>query len=371
MNASPERIMYMAMELSNKEWKLAFAAPGGKVRLRSMPARNQIRLVAEIKLAKEKLGLPPAARVRSCYEAGRDGFWIDRMLKKIGVENSVVDSASIEVDRRLRRAKTDRLDAQNLVSRLVRYWEDTTECRKWSVVRVPDEADEDARRTRREVGRLSGEQTAHLSRIRSLLALQGVIVTRVTRAAVLGAKDWAGRELPAALRAELAREMSRLEIVREQLKTLEKEHVESLKKPVTRGQQSAAKMLYLKSLGVATALTLGNEFFGWRNFRNRRQVGSCAGLTGTPYDSGGQRREQGINKAGNRRVRHLMVEQAWRWLRWQPQRALSRWYQERFGGGGSRLRRVGIVALARKLLVAIWKYLAFDIVPEGAVLKPA
>ena len=371
MNASPRRIMYMALELSNQEWKLAFTVPGGRVRLRTMAARQLSRLQAEIAVAKEKLGLPPEARVRSCYEAGRDGFWIHRWLVQQGVENLVVDSSSIEVNRRSRRAKTDRLDAQSLAGRLVRYWEDTTEGKKWSVVRVPEEADEDARRTRRETERLTEEQTGHLARIRSLLALHGVVVKRIKRAVVLGAKDWAGRDLPAALRAELARELDRLEIVREQLDTLEKAQMDVLRKPTTAGSKAAAKLAQLKSLGVATALTLGNEFFGWRNFQNRRQVGACAGLTGTPYDSGGQRREQGINKAGNRRVRRLMVEQAWRWLHWQPQSALTQWFRERFGAGGRRVRRIGIVALARKLLVAFWKYVAFDSVPVGAVLKSA
>lgn len=370
MNASPGRIMYMALELSNTEWKLAFTTPGGKVRLRSIPARLVNRLVAEIAIAKAKLGLLPEARVRCCFEAGRDGFWIHRWLTKVGVENVVVDSSSIEVDRRYRRAKTDRLDARSLAGRLVRYWEDTTEGKKWSVVHVPTEEDEDARRPRRETERLTEEQTGHVARIRSLLVLHGVVVKGVARATVLGAKDWAGRDLPADLRAELSRELDRLEIVRKQLKTLEQAQAETLKQPVTAGGRAAAKLVRLKSLGLATAMTLGNEFFGWRNFRNRRQVGACAGLTGTPYDSGGQRREQGISKAGNRRVRQLMVEQAWRWLHWQPASELTRWFRERFGVGGARLRRVGIVALARKLLVAFWKYVAFDLVPAGAVLKP-
>ena len=371
MNASPESIMYLALELSNQEWKLAFTVPGGKERLRSMPARQLGRLLAEIRAAKEKLGLPAEARVRSCYEAGRDGFWIHRWLVTQDVENVVVDSASIEVNRRLRRAKTDRLDARSLAARLVRYWEDTTHGKRWSVVHVPTETDEDARRPRRETERLTTEQTGHAARVRSLLALHGVVVKRLSRETVLGAKDWAGRELPAAQRAELARELDRLEIVRHQREELEKAQKEALQKPTTAGGRSAAKLLQLKSLGVATAVTLGHEFFGWRNFRNRRQVGACAGLTGTPYDSGGQRREQGISKAGNRHVRHLMVEQAWRWLHWQPQSELTRWFRERYGGGGARSRRVGIVALARKLLVAFWKYVAFDIVPVGAVLKRA
>ena len=370
MNASPERIMYLALELGNREWKLGFTVAGGKLRLRSMPARSMARLQAEIREAKEKFGLAADARARSCYEAGRDGFWLHRWLTEQGVESQVVDPASIEVNRRLRRAKTDRLDARSLAGRLVRYWE-YGEQRQWSVIHVPAEVDEDARRPRREMERLTGEQTGHLARIRSLLALQGVVVMKVSRATVLGAKDWAGRALPAALQAELERELNRLELVREQLRNLERVQVETLKQPHTAGERASAKLASLKSLGVVTAVTLGGEFFGWRSFQNRRQVGACAGLTGTPYDSGGQRREQGISKAGNRRVRHLMVEQAWRWLHWQPQSDLSRWFRERFGSGGARLRRVGIVALARKLLVAFWKYVAFDLVPGGAVLKPA
>jgi transposase len=370
MNASPERIMYLALDLGNREWKLAFTVAGGKLRVRSMPARQMERLQAEIREAKTKLGLVAETRVRSCYEAGRDGFWLHRWLTAQGVESQVVDPASIEVNRRLRRAKTDRLDARSLAGRLVRYWE-YGERRQWSVVRVPSEADEDARRPRREMERLTEEQTAHLARIRSLLVLQGAVVKKVSRATVLEVKDWAGRAFPAAQREELEREVSRLEMVREQLKNLERVQVESLKKPTTAGERAAAKLVCLKSLGVATAVTLGGEFFGWRHFQNRRQVGACAGLTGTPCSSGELHRELGISKAGNRRVRHLMVEQAWRWLHWQPQSELSRWYRARFGCGGVRLRRIGIVALARKLLVAFWKYVAFDLVPGGAVLKPA
>lgn len=370
MNVTQVKNMYFSVEMGNKEWKLAFTVPGGKVRLRTIPARLMPRLLAEITVAKGKLGLPAATQVRSCYEAGRDGFWLHRWLVAQGVESQVVDPASIEVNRRLRRAKTDRLDALSLVGRLVRYWE-YGERKLWSVLNVPAETDEDARRPRRETERLTEEQTAHVARIRSLLCLHGVTVKGVTRKTVLSVKDWQGKDLPAGLRAEVIRELERLEFVRGQLRTLEDAQTEAMKQPATAGGQSAAKLVQLKSLGVTTAVTLGYEFFGWRNFRNRRQVGACAGLTGTPYDSGGQRREQGINKAGNRRVRQLMVEQAWRWVRWQPQTELARWYQERFGIGGARLRRVGIVALARKLLVAFWKFVTFDTVPTGAILKPA
>jgi transposase len=362
--------MYVALELGNREWKAAFTVVGGKLRLRTVAARNLKQLRTEIAVAKQKLGVPEEAAVRSCYEAGRDGFWLHRWLEQEGVGNQVVDPASIEVDRRLRRAKTDRLDARSLVRRLVREWE-YGEGKSWSVVRVPSEEEEDARRPRRETERLTLEQTMHATRIRSLLALHGVSVGALRRSVVLGARDWAGRELPPELRAELARELDRWEMVRAQRRELVQSQTRALKTPATAGAKAARKLTQLTGVGVATGVTLGYEFFGWRDFRNRRQVGACAGLTGTPYDSGGQRREQGISKAGNRRVRHLMVEQAWRWLRWQPQSDLSRWFQERFGGRGARARRVGIVALARKLLIAFWKFVTFEVVPAGARLRAA
>jgi len=361
----------MALELSNKEWKLAFTCRGGSVRVRAIPARQISRLLAEIRQAKAKQGLPDEAVVRSCYEAGRDGFWLHRCLEKNGLENLVVDSASIEVNRRLRRAKTDRLDARSLAAGLLRHWEETTGRSHWSVVRVPTEAEEDARRPRRETDRLTEEQTAHLARIRSLLCLHGVVLKRITRPALEQVTDWAGRELPTGVREEVFRELTRLEQVREQLKALVEEQTQALEKSANAGCQAAKKLMQVKSLGQATAVTLAYEFFGWRDFRNRRQVGACAGLTGTPYDSGGQRREQGISKAGNRRIRYTMIEQAWRWLKWQPESEMAQWYRRRFGGGGVRMRRIGIVALARKLLVALWKYVTFDVVPGGAILKQA
>lgn len=362
--------MYLALELSNKEWKLAFMTSDGQKRMKNVGARNLTSLKAEIERSKAKLGLPAEAQVRSCFEAGRDGFWLHRHLAQSGVVNVVVDPSSIEVDRRKRRAKTDRLDAQRLVDRLSRYWERPEEDR-WRVVNVPSEEEEDARRVRREIEGLTSERTSHLARIRSLLCLCGVVEGKITEETAEVVKDWAGRNLPTNLQAEIKREYARLKLVEEQLKEVNKQQVAEIKKPTSAGSQAAHKLMKLKGLGEATGATLGHEFFGWRKFKNRKQVGACAGLCGTPYDSGGSRREQGISKAGNRRVRYTMIEAAWRWQTLQPDSAITRWFRERFGSGGNRSRRIGIVALARKLLVALWKYVEFDIMPEGAVLKKA
>lgn len=368
MNANPENIMYMALELSNTEWKLAFMTTGGVKRFRPVVARNVRALLDEIKLAKQKLGLPPDACVRSCFEAGRDGFWLHWLLTENDVKNIVVDSASIEVDRRQRRAKTDQLDARRLVERLALHHERPHE-QRWRVVRVPDRADEDARRPHREIERLTQEKSSHQARLRSLLVMHGVTMKKLSKETLSTARDWKGLELPQHIMAEMLREYERLELCRNQLAHMQKEQEADVLQPATDGGRAANRLIRLKGLGQVTCSVLGYEFFGWRQFSNRRQVGACSGLCGTPYDSGDSRREQGISKAGNRRVRHAMIECAWRWLTWQPQSALACWYQKRFGSGGSRQRRIGIVALARKLLVAFWKYVAFDCVPEGVILK--
>lgn len=364
-----EKILYLAMELSNKTWKLAFS-DGSKVRQVNVPAGNVERLRAQVVMAKQKLGLAPECEVHSCFEAGRDGFWIHRMLETLGIQNLVVDSASIEVNRRQRRAKTDRLDAEKLVRMLMRYLL-YGEKKTWSVVRVPSEAQEDERRRHRERERLVHEHSAHAARIRSLLCLNGSRLRRMSAAAVRAARDWSGRPLPESTAAELRRELDRLAVLDGQLAELEAAQAQRLKAPQTAVECRAQRLNGLRAIGPVTATTLSEEGLGWRNFRNRRQVGAWGGLTGTPYDSGQSTREQGISKAGNRRVRTLMVELSWGWLRYQPRSNLSLWYQQRFGQGNKRMRRVGIVALARKLLVALWKYLEHDELPDGAVLRCA
>ena len=372
-NPHSDPTLYLAMELSNREWKLAFG-DGRQERQVTIPARDQARLRQAIAQAKAKLGLPAAAPIYSCYEAGRDGFWIHRLLEKIGVVNLVVDSASIEVNRRQRRAKTDRLDAQKLLTMLLRY-RLYGETKLWSVVRVPSEADEARRRHHRNEERLKKERQQHLVRMKSLLVLNGVNVPRLPKD-WRAVRDWDGRPLPAEVLRELEQEQARLDIVVSQLKELEEARAQRLRTarkeaPAPAAERWALKLAELNGVGEDTAWKLAHEFFGWREFRNRRQVGGAAGLTGSPYSSGDSQREQGISKAGNARVRHLMTELAWRWLRFQSGSELARWYERRFGTGTKRMRRVGIVALARKLLVALWRYGAQGVIPQGVLIKAA
>ena len=372
-NPHSDPTLYLAMELSNREWKLAFG-DGRQERQVTIPARDQARLRQAIAQAKAKLGLPAAAPIYSCYEAGRDGFWIHRLLEKIGVVNLVVDSASIEVNRRQRRAKTDRLDAQKLLTMLLRY-RLYGETKLWSVVRVPSEADEARRRHHRNEERLKKERQQHLVRMKSLLVLNGVNVPRLPKD-WRAVRDWDGRPLPAEVLRELEQEQARLDIVVSQLKELEEARAQRLRtarkeEAAPAAERWALKLAELNGVGEDTAWKLAHEFFGWREFQNRRQVGSAAGLTGSPYSSEDSQREQGISKAGNARVRHLMTELAWRWLRFQSGSELARWYEQRFGAGTKRMRRVGIVALARKLLVALWRYGAQGVLPQGVLIKAA
>ncbi|OGV77785.1 MAG: hypothetical protein A2340_07410 [Lentisphaerae bacterium RIFOXYB12_FULL_60_10] len=366
-----EASVYLAIELSNKEWKLAFG-DGKQIRLIGIPARNQERLWREVARAKVKLGMKAEAPVYSCYEAGRDGFWIHRMLEAGGVKNLVVDPASIEVNRRMRRAKTDRLDAQKLLTMLLRYWR-YGEKTLWSVVRVPTEEDEDRRRHHRSEERMKKERRQHVVRMKSLLVLHGIRTACLPKEWT-GVKDWQGHPLPAQVVRELQQEQERLELVSRQIKELtvmRQARMKAVKQEeaAPAAERWAVKLSRVRGVGEDTAWKLGHEFFGWRQFRNRREVGSAAGLTGSPYSSGDSHREQGISKAGNARVRHVMTELAWRWLQFQPESALAKWYNDRFGKGTSRMRRVGIVALARRVLIALWRYGAQDVIPEGALVK--
>jgi transposase len=366
--ASREAVLLMAMELGNQECKLRFTDLK-RAREVTIVAHDVEALKRAMTTAKVKLGLGAESRVLSCYEAGRDGFWLHRCLVSLGVENVVVDSASIEVNRRKRRAKTDRLDAKKLLTMLTRH-AIYGERDMWQIVRVPTETQEDERRRHREQERLKGERTGHLSRIRSLLVLHGINVKRLDPK-VEQYRDWAHHPLPEAVRGELEREFERLEMVNRQIHTLDEQRDQRAKSGATEGDRATAKLMRVKAIGMETASVLGYEFFGWRKFKNRRQVGSLAGLTGTPYESGDSKREQGISKAGNPRVRHKMIEVAWLWMRYQPGSALTQWFFAHYGPGSHRKRKAGVVALARKLLVALWKYVEFDEIPAGAVLKVA
>jgi transposase len=359
----------MAMEVSQSRWVLAFGTTSGRKRRVGVDGGDLAATLEAIAKAKERLGLAAEARVRSCYEAGRDGFWIHRWLASEGVESVVVDSASIEVNRRARRAKTDRLDAEKLLEQLVRWH--GGERTVWKVVRVPSPEAEDARRLGREWGDLKSERTRHVGRIRSLLATKGIrlVPGRSFLEELAEARQWNGEPVSSGLREELEHEYRRLELVEERLRELKATRSARMKAPQDASDRKGAQLVRLKGIGEIGAWLLAKEAFGWRTFQNRREVGAFAGMTGTPYQSGGASREQGISKAGNKRVRALMIQLAWRWLRWQESSRLTLWFLERFARGGSRSRRVGIVALARKLLIALWRFVEQGIVPEGAVFS--
>jgi transposase len=334
-----------------------------------MPARDLPRLQAEIAKAKERFHLPTDVAVRSCYEAGRDGFWLHRYLMTCGVDNQVVDSASIEVNRRQRRTKTDRLDAGKLLALLLRYC--GGERKVWSVVRVPSLAAEDARQLHRELEALKDERTQHGNRIKGLLACQGLAAPEGNHDLadwLSQARLWDGSPVPLALQQRLLRELDRWQLLDRHIKQLEDQRRQRIRRNDTPHVDKVRRLLDLWGIGVNGAWLLVHELFAWRRFDNRKQVGSCVGLTPTPYQSGDSRREQGISKAGNRRLRRLLVELAWCWLRWQPDTELSRWYQRRFGKGNGRSRKLGVVALARKLLIALWKYVEQGELPAGVRL---
>jgi transposase len=361
--------LYMATELSNKKWKLGFSN-GEKNRIITIDAGDWPALTAAINLARTKLYCAPDCHVVSCYEAGRDGFWIHRSLTADGIENHVLDSASIEVSRRKKKVKTDRVDVIALLRLLMRYMNGEKEA--LHAIRIPTVEAEDQRRLNRERDRLIKERGAHSARIKSLLIAHGIRLEKMSdlplllptaKAAVIG------YDLPADLKAELEREFARYELADKQIKKLEKLQIDRTEAEGVPATRNIQHLRSLKGVGWQSSWILCMEFFNWREFKNAKQVGACAGLTPTPYDSGDSTREQGISKAGNKRVRKLMVELAWLWVRYQPGSMLTLWFQKRFGSGGKRMRRIGIVALARKLLIALWRYLETGVIPEGAILK--
>jgi transposase len=362
--------LYLAFELGSKEWKLGFSVGfGQRPRERVVWAGDLVGVRREIERAKKRFGLSGEVRVLSCYEAGRGGFWLHRYLVHLGVSSLVVDSSSVEVNRRARRAKTDRMDLGKFVSMLMRY--DNGERKVWSVVRIPTAEQEDSRQLHRDLVALRGERTRHINRIKGLLASYGVRM-RVGRGFLdrLETKRlWDGRPVPLGLRRRLVREYERLEMVKRQIEQVEAERGDLVRSSGSPDVEKVRQLLDLRGIGINSAWLYVMEFFGWREFRNRREVGALAGLVPTPHQSGDEAWERGISKAGNRYIRSMAIQIAWAWLRWQPQSKLSRWYEERFGNGSPRLRRIGIVALARKLLVDLWRYLEDGVIPEGAELK--
>ena len=360
--------LYVAIELSTKEWLLTMSTTpdGRRHRVRVLPGDRPAleRALAE---GKRRAGLAAAAPVRSCYEAGRDGFWPHRCLTALGVSNLVVDSSSIEVPRRLRRAKTDRLDGEKLLRLLLRHG--GGERGMWQVVHVPTREVEDARHASRGLTTLQAERTRYRNRIRGLLALHGV--TRVRIDAHLPARlatltDWAGAPLPAGVVARMLETVRLLEVVtreRQQARQRERQQVRP-RAAATRAQRLAR----VRGVAARTATILADELFN-RALRNRREVGALSGLVSAPYRSGTIQRDQGLMRSGVPAVRRIAIELGWAWVRYQPTSALTQWYQRRFGGGGAVTRRIGIVALARRVLIALWRYSEMGIVPEGALLK--
>ena len=361
-------VLHLAFELGWSQWKLAFTIGAGqKPRQRTIRARDLVALEEEIAKAKKRFQLGADTPVVSCYEAGRDGFWLHRYLTARGVGNLIVDSASIEVKRRKRRVKSDRLDADKLVTMLVRH--QAGERKVWSPVRVPNVAEEDQRQLHRELQELKDDRTRHINRIKGLLASQGLALEVVDESLpqwLPTARLWDGTALGADLQRRLLREWQRWQFVHRQVLELSRERSRRLRCDETPQVDKVRQLLGLAGIGINGAWLLVNEFFGWRKLHNRKQAGALVGLTGTPYHSGNSEHEQGISKAGSRRMRKMLVELAWCWLRWQPESALSQWYVRRFASGKGPARKIGIVAVARKLLIALWRYLERGEIPAGA-----
>jgi len=365
--------VFIAIELSQKTWLVTLHSPDrdriSRHKIEGGDHAGLLALIEKIKArAAEKLGSAP--RVVSCYEAGYDGFWLHRLLQTAGITNFVFDPASIAVEQRSRRAKTDRIDGELMLRTLMAYLRG--EPRVVRIVRVPSVAEEDTRRASRERDRLVKEQTTHTNRIKALLRLLGVAVGNPRRRDWLSflaqQRDWQGQPLPPHLLAEVTREHARLTMVREQLAALEQaQAAQACPVPAPMAERRSS-LQRLKALGPAFTASLVDEVL-YKDFRNRREVASYTGLAPSPWKSGGIDREQGISKAGNRRARHKAIELAWLWLRHQSDSALSCWFRNRTANAGKRAKRITIVALARKLIVALWRYLTTGLVPEGATMK--
>lgn len=366
----------LAIELSKKSWIVAITtALSDKISRYTLDGcdwKGLLELMERVRtrVARE-VGRP--VEMISCYEAGYDGFWLHRLLERQGVRSHVIDPASVQVDRRARRAKTDHIDAKRLLRSLMAYLRG--EPKVWSVLRVPSVAEEDDRRLHRERDRLIAERGQHVNRIKGLCAIHGIYDyepmrrDRMLRLEQLHTGD--GRELPPRLKAEIARELQRLELILGMLKEIEAERDAIALTENVSAHTNAKKiqnLVKLKAIGAEIATVLTGEVF-YRPFNNRRQVASYVGLTPSPFQSGSKCRDQGISKAGNPKARSTMIELAWLWLRHQPDSPLSAWFRERVGTLKGRIRRITIVAVARKLLIALWRYLETGMVPTGAVLN--
>jgi transposase len=364
-----------AIELSKQSWVIGFITPlSSRISRRILSGgdwKGLLELIEEVR-ARVSREMGRTVEVMSCYEAGYDGFWLHRQLEAHGVRNYVIDPASLQVDRRVRRVKTDRIDTERLLRSLMAYLRG--EPKVWSVVRVPSVAEEDARRLHRERDRLVLERVQHVNRIKGLCALHGIYDYHPLRpqatARLEQLRTAQGGELPPRLKSEIKRELHRLELVVEMIATLEAERDAIVEDEASThlNAEKIQNLHKLKAIGPEFAAVLVGEIFH-RSFDNRRQLASYVGVTPSPFQSGSMAHEGGISKAGNRKGRTTGIELAWLWLRYQPDSDLSIWFRARVGIMKGRIRRIAIVALARKLLVALWRYLETGLVPRGAVLN--
>jgi transposase len=366
--------IFVAIELSQRSWLVTIHSPErDRMSRHKVSVGDHSGLLALIERVRERAARALGARpgVVSCYEAGYDGFWLHRLLTAAGITNYVFDPASIAVEQRGRRAKTDRIDGEQQLRTLMAYCRG--EPRVVRIVRVPSPEQEDARRDTRERDRLIKERVGHINRIKSLLRLLGMAVGNPRRRDWLkwlsSQRDWQGQGVPPRTLAELEREHARLMLVCEQLAALERPPARA-EVPAAAAEMARRRDLLrqVKGVGPVFAATLTNEVF-YKDFRNRREVAAYFGLAPSPWRSGGTDREQGISKAGNPRARHKAVEMAWLWRRHQPDSALSRWFHARTVNASKRTKRIAIIALARQLVVALWRYLTTGLVPEGAVFN--
>jgi transposase len=360
--------IYVSLELSQRSWLAVIHSPDqGRLSRHKLEAGDCAGLLALLAKVRSRVARCSGSRpsVVSCYEAGYDGFWLHRRLAAAGIENVVIDPASLSVDRRARRVKTDRLDGEQMIRALLAWRRG--EPRVMSVVRVPTPDQEDARRRTRERERLIKEQTGHVNRIKALLRTVGLAADKLGRADwattwLAQQRDWQDQPLRVLLVAELTREHARLMLVREQLEVLAEQ---PMPQPIS---TTTHQLMRLKGLGPVISATLTSELL-WKDFKNRREVAAYTGLTPSAWRSGGVEHDQGISKAGNKRARYIAVELAWLWLKNQPQSALSRWFHDRVGEQRGRIRRITIVALARKLVVALWRFVTTGLLPTDAVFK--
>src|SRR5271168_3721431 len=368
--------IFVSLELSRSSWLITSLSPGGgeKMSKHGVSAGNVAALLTRLSELKQKAfaRTGKSFHVVAIQEAGLDGFWIHRVLQSEEVESHVVDPASIATSRRRRRVKTDKIDGEALVRALLAY--KRGEPRVCAIVRAPTPEEEDRRRLCRERKVLTNERILHVNRIKGLLFSQGVSdyepLRRDRRRRLDELKTGDGRQLPPHLKTQISRELDRLELLIEQIKAVEGERDATLAPQQVSAPERAAMLLAIKGVGPEFAAVLWSEGL-FRHFDNRRQVASYAGLAPTPWQSGSVDREQGVSKAGNSRLRTTLIQLAWLWLRHQPQSALALWFKARVKRNDGRLKKTTIVALARKLLVALWKYVTAGVVIEGAVIKAA